>query len=162
MNFDVCIDRVLAHEGGYVNDSRDPGGETRFGISKRAYPSLDIKRLTREAAAEIYRRDYWRMVRGDDLPLPVAFQVFDAAVNHGNDRAIRWLQDSAGVTADGKFGPVTLAAIRSTPPAEIVLRFNARRAAFYVGLSTFDRFGAGWIRRIADNLALAATDLAAA
>ena len=77
------IERVLSHEGGYVNDPRDPGGETRWGISKRSYPHVDIKRLTRDDAIAIYERDFWRRVQGDKLPRQFAFQALDAAVNHG-------------------------------------------------------------------------------
>uniref|UniRef100_UPI0039E582BF glycosyl hydrolase 108 family protein n=1 Tax=Klebsiella pneumoniae TaxID=573 RepID=UPI0039E582BF len=62
--FDDLIGRVLGHEGGYVNDPRDPGGETQFGISKRAYPNVDIKGLTRETAISIYKRDFWDRVQG--------------------------------------------------------------------------------------------------
>ena len=82
-SFDRAINRILAHEGGYVNDRFDPGGETRYGISKRAYPSVDIKNLTRDGAKALYHRDYWQAIQGDELHPAIAFQVMDAAVNHG-------------------------------------------------------------------------------
>jgi lysozyme family protein len=157
--FDALIDRVLSHEGGYVNDPRDPGGETKFGISKRAYPQLDIKNLTRAQAIEVYRRDYWARMRGDDLPPGVAFQVFDSAVNHGIGQAIRWLQRAAGVADDGVVGPVTIAAVKRLDPADVVLAFNAERLEFYTKLSTWQAFGAGWARRVAANLRHAAGDI---
>ena len=69
-NYLACIEVVLKSEGGYVNDPHDPGGETNFGISKRAYPSVDIKHLTKEGAIAIYKKDYWDKIKGDDLPLP--------------------------------------------------------------------------------------------
>lgn len=156
--FDVLIERVLGHEGGYVNDPRDLGGETKWGISKRAYPNVNIKELTKDDAKAIYRRDYWDRVQGSSLPEAVAFQVLDAAVNHGIGNAVRWLQSAAGVAPDGLFGPVSLAAVRSSSAADLVLRFNAERLVFYTKLSTFDRFGKGWVRRVAANLKYASED----
>lgn len=159
MSFDKIIDRVLGHEGGYVNDPRDPGGETKFGISKRAYPAVDIKALTREAAVDIYRRDYWVRIRGAELPFGVAFQVLDAAINHGVGNAVRWLQRAAGVADDGLVGPLTLAAVRRADIRDLLDLFTAERLDFYTRLDGFDAFGRGWVRRSAANLRLAAGDL---
>lgn len=156
--FYQLIDRVLAHEGGYVNNPNDPGGETKFGISKRSYPRLNIKELTREDAIELYRRDFWKPVRGPELPEEFAFQALDGAVNSGISNSIRWMQRAAGVADDGVFGPVTLAAIKRTQPADLVLRYNAERIEFLTKLSTFPTFGRGWLRRIANNLRYAAED----
>ena len=100
MNFDQAFDRLLGHEGGYVNDSRDPGGETNWGISKRSYPNVDIKALTQADAKAIYRRDFWAPVRADELPDVVRFDVFDAAVNHGVSQSAKWLQRAAGAQPD--------------------------------------------------------------
>lgn len=152
------IERVLSHEGGYVNHVSDPGGETNWGISKRSYPALNIKQLTREDAIEIYRRDFWKPVKGDQLPEEFAFQALDAAVNHGVGNAIRWMQRAAGTADDGHFGPVSLAAVRVADPADLVLKFNAERLEFYTKLSTFKTFGVGWVRRVAGNLRHAAQD----
>lgn len=156
--FDYFIERVLVHEGGYVNDPRDPGQETRWGISKRAYPHLDIRNLTRAQAVDIYRRDFWQRVRGDELPREVAFQALDAAVNHGIGNAVRWIQRAAGVADDGVIGPVTLAAVQRAQAADLVLRFNAERLRFYAKLTTFSTFGRGWVNRVAGNLDHAAAD----
>ncbi len=156
--FDDFIVRVLSHEGGYTHDPQDPGGETKFGISKRAYPSVDIKALTRDQAVAIYRRDFWDRVQGDKLPRQVAFQALDAAVNHGTENAVRWMQRAAGVADDGIVGPVTLAAVGRADPADLVLRLNAQRLRFYARLSTFEAFGRGWVNRVADNLDFAADD----
>lgn len=152
------IDRVLSHEGGYVNDPRDPGGETKWGISKRSYPQLNIKGLTRDDAKAIYERDFWQRVQGDKLPRPFAFQALDAAVNHGIGNAVRWMQRAAGVADDGYIGPATLAAVARAEPADLVLNFNAERLEFYARLQTFDTFGRGWTRRVAGNLRYAAQD----
>jgi lysozyme family protein len=158
MSFDTFIERVLSHEGGYVNDLADPGGETQWGISKRSYPLVDIKRLTRVAAIEIYRRDFWQRVRGDSLPQAFAFQALDAAVNHGIETTVRWMQRAAQVADDGVIGPLTLGALGRANVADLVLLFNAERLVFYTRLSTFDRFGRGWIRRVASDLRFAAED----
>lgn len=152
------IDRVLSHEGGYVNNPRDPGGETKFGISKRSYPAVDIKALTRPQAIAIYERDFWQRVQGDKLPRPFVFQALDAAVNHGIGNAVRWMQRAAGVADDGYIGPMTLAAVGRAEPADLVLLFNAERLEFYAKLGTFDVFGRGWINRTAGNLRHAAQD----
>lgn len=156
--FDDLIGRVLGHEGGYICDPRDPGGETQFGISKRAYPNVDIKGLTRETAISIYKRDFWDRVQGDKLPRAFAFQVLDAAVNHGIGNAVRWMQRAAGVADDGIIGPLTLAAVGRADPADLVLKFNSERLKFYAKLSTFDAFGRGWVNRVAANLDYAAGD----
>lgn len=157
--FDKLIDRVLSHEGGYSNDPQDPGGETQWGISKRAHPDVNIKALTRNQAIDIYRADYWDKIKGDQLPAGIAFQVLDAAVNHGVRVASRWLQASVGVTADGIIGPATLEAVRRADAAETVLLFNATRLEFYTDVTTFARFGRGWVRRVATNLRYAVEDI---
>lgn len=156
--FDKLIDRVLSHEGGYVNLAADPGGETKFGVSKRSYPHLDIKALTREAAVEIYRRDFWDRVQGDKLHPAVAFQALDAAINHGIGNSVRWLQRAAGVADDGVIGPMTLTALGRREPSDLVLLFNAERLDFYTKLSTWESFGRGWCRRVAGNLRFGAQD----
>ncbi len=81
--FDTAVTAVLSYEGGYVNDPNDPGGETNWRISKRAYPNLDIKNLTRDQAIQIYRRDYWDSLECDRFPPLIAIALFDAAVNQG-------------------------------------------------------------------------------
>lgn len=156
--FDLFIERLLAHEGGYVNHPNDPGGETNWGIAKRSYPHVNIRKLTRPQAIAIYRRDFWDRVQGGQLPPEVAFQALDAAVNHGVGQAVRWLQRAAGVADDGVIGPVTLAALRCVPPADLLLRFNAERLDFYTRLATWPSFGKGWVRRVAANLRHGAED----
>ena len=90
--FDTAMTAVLGYEGGYVNDPNDPGGETNWGISKRAYPNLDVKNLTRDGAIQIYRRDYWDALGCDRFPSVIAIALFDAAVNQGPVAAVRILQ----------------------------------------------------------------------
>lgn len=150
--WDIAIARVLRAEGGYVNDARDAGGETRFGISHAAHPTLDIARLTIEQATAIYKRDFWDGPRIGTLPDRVAVAVFDAAVNSGVKTAIKWLQQALAVTDDGVIGEKTLSAARAVDPATVVMRFEGARLKALSSLKTWPAFGRGWARRIADNL----------
>lgn len=86
-DFDLAFDWILKAEGGYVNNSNDPGGETNYGISKRAYPKLDIANLTKEKAKEIYRTDYWKKAGCDLRTWPENICIFDTAVNQGVTKA---------------------------------------------------------------------------
>lgn len=152
--FDEAFEATIGHEGGYVNDPRDPGGETKFGISKQAYPGEDIPNMTLERAKELYRRDYWDKARCAEFPAHVALQLFDAAVNHGVTAAVKILQGAVGVARDGKIGPRTIHASRVAREEAFHALFNATRLEFYTGLRGWDAFGRGWARRIAENLRL--------
>jgi lysozyme family protein len=158
MNFDQAFDRLISNEGGYVNHPDDPGGETKFGISKRSYPRVDIKNLTRDEAKQIYRTDFWLRGQMDQYDGAVSFQVFDAAVNHGIGNAIRLLQKAAGVADDGHIGPVTIAAVKAKSVTDMLMLFIAWRIRFWTKLSTWDSFGRGWANRAADDLVYAAED----
>ena len=152
MTFDQCFTKLIGHEGGYVNDPRDKGGETKYGISKRAYPALDIADLTLDDAKAIYKRDYWDRAQCDRLHPDLAFQVFDGAVNSGIGNSIRWLQEAAGVAVDGVVGPLTVRKVGDMEPSAIIARYNGVRLKFMASLSSWDVFGRGWARRIATNL----------
>lgn len=156
-NFERCLSFVLKHEGGYVNDPQDPGGETNMGISKRSYPSENMKGMTRARAGLIYRRDYWDAVRGDELPAGLDLVAFDAAVNSGVSRGAKWLQEAVGVPADGKVGPQTLAAANAAHPEAVIDRACGLRLAFLRKLPTWGRYGKGWGRRVEDVRATAIT-----
>ena len=158
MDFDAAFDRLMGHEGGYVNDLRDPGGETNWGISKRSYPDVDIKALTRDGATVIYRRDFWDRVHGDTLPDGVAFQLFDFAVNSGIGTAVRCLQRALGVADDGNWGPVSQQAASLASETEIIMRLNAERLDFMTRLRNWPHHGKGWARRTAQNLRYGAED----
>jgi lysozyme family protein len=162
MTFDDAFDRLIGHEGGHVNNPADPGGETMFGVTARVArangytgPMKDIPRGT---AKTIAKTAYWDRVQGDVLPPAVAFQVFDAAYNHGIETAVRFLQRAVGVADDGHFGPVSLKALQAMSVTDVLARFNAERLDFYTRLSTWDTFGRGWARRIVGNLRYAAQD----
>ena len=162
MGFDEAFERVIAHEGGYVNHPDDPGGETNWGITARTARANGytgpMRELTRRQAREIYRVAYWGRARADDYDPAIGFQLFDAAVNHGIGNAIRFLQRAVGVADDGVVGPQTVAAINAMQTTDVLARFNAERLDFYTRLSTWPTFGRGWARRVAENLRYAAED----
>ncbi|APW37175.1 hypothetical protein RD110_08150 [Rhodoferax koreense] len=156
MEFEQAFDRLLGHEGGYSNDVRDPGGETNWGISKRSYPNVDIKALTRDGAKLIYLRDFWEPL-GDAHPA-VKFQVFDFAVNGGLATGLRKLQSAVGVADDGHWGPRSAAALAAMELNDVLLRFNAQRIRYYASLANWPTYGKGWAIRVAGNLDYAAED----
>lgn len=154
MNFNEAFGRLIGHEGGYVFHQADPGGETKFGISKRSYPGEDIRGMTLERAHEIYLRDYWGPAGCDGVPDGVRFDLFDMAVNSGVSRAVRTLQQAVGAVPDGVLGPRTLQAVQSMPAPRVVARFNGHRLKFIAGQPRewWDAFGRGLANRIAENL----------
>lgn len=168
--FLLYINRLLESEGGYSADRTDPGNwtggrvgvghlkGTNWGIAAASYPNLDIKALSRDDAINIYKRDFWDQCHADLLPSAVAFSALDGAVNSGCVRSIQWLQESAGVADDGKWGPFTEAAIKRADPNDLLLRYNANRLEFMTRLAAWDTQGKGWARRIAKNLLLGAED----
>ena len=161
--FILFINRVLGHEGGYSNHPADKGGETNWGITiatarANGYTG-NMRFLSREQAIEIYRKAFWERYQCDKLPSALAFQYFDACVNHGASYAAKFLQRACGVAADGMVGEQTLAAVSRQSDRDLVLKFNAERTRFYTQLPTFGTFGKGWMRRQADNLIYAAMDL---
>jgi len=159
VTFQIAFDRLIGNEGGYVNNPADPGGETNWGISKRSYPDLDIKSLTRDGAKVIYLRDFWNAGKMDQFDGVIAFQTFDIAVNSGIQTAIRMLQRAAGVADDGSVGPITLAAVQAAGGPQMVMRLIAERLDFWRKLSTWGTFGAGWAGRAAADLRYGAGDL---
>lgn len=156
MNFDTAFDRLLGNEGGYSNLASDPGGETNWGISKRSYPSVDIKALTKESAKEIYLRDFWNPI-GDADPA-IKFQVFDFAVNSGIQTAIRKLQAAIGVADDGHWGPVSASKLVAMDKNDVLMRFIGQRLRFWASLTSWSSFGKGWAIRAANDLDFAALD----
>lgn len=154
-NFEQALDLILKHEGGYVNHPEDPGGETKYGISKRAYPNEDIANLTKERAGQLYRRDYWDRIKGDDLPYPVGLFSFDTAVNLGTSLASRALQRASGAEQDGVIGPRTIEAVWEAYKASqnhFLDLLAKERLDYYTQLTTFKTFGRGWVRRVNETL----------
>ena len=153
VEFDDIIEKVLEHEGGYVNDPTDAGGETKYGISKRAYPDEDIKELTIERAKELYKRDYWDRYRTADLPDRLRHIYVDMCINMGGGRAIKILQEACNsknankIDVDGGIGPATIKAATNVEP----FRLRAYRVMFYAELVMKKpeqmKFWVGWFRR---------------
>jgi len=147
-SFDKAFNFIIKAEGGFVNDPDDPGGMTKYGISKRQYPTTDIRNLTLQQAKEIYRSDYWDACKCEDLPLPLRLAVFDSAVNQGKSAAIKLLQKVVGTIADGIIGPQTINATNRTN--SIVPRYLAERALRYSKTKNFNKYGRGWMKRLFD------------
>lgn len=158
MNFETAFDRLIGHEGGYVNNPADPGGETNWGISKRSYPGLNIKKLTREQARAIYRADFWDRVHADRMYDGVAFQVFDFAINSGIETAVRYLQRAIGVADDGHWGPRSEAAAAAISETDAIMLINAERLDYMTRLKNWPDASRGWSRRIVGNLRYGAED----
>ncbi len=156
-NFVASLARVLVHEGGWSDHPADPGGATMRGITLATFRSYyrnnrlsksDLRAITDEQIAEIYRKRYWDAVRGDDLPAGVDYAVFDFGVNSGPSRSIKALQKVVGVTQDGAIGPVTLAAVARKPAGPIISELCSGRLAWLQTLKTYPTFGRGWKRRV--------------
>ena len=156
--FQEAFDRLIGHEGGYSNNPKDPGGETKWGISKRSYPTLSIISLTREDAKGIYKRDFWDRLNANNLPPAIVFQLFDFAVNSGISTAVRYYQRTLGVADDGYWGPLSQAAAEQMDPMHQLLILNAERLEFMTKLTGWPEFSRGWARRIAKNLRYGALD----
>lgn len=156
--FRQAVEVVLKHEGGYVHNPNDPGGETKYGISKRSYPDLIISELTKEQAIEIYYRDWWLKYRYDDIvDLAVAMKVFDLSVNMGPAQAHRILQravnfvSDANLKVDGILGPKTFAATNVADAAKLLQAIRYKAAEYYYSLakgrSASRAFLFGWLNR---------------
>ena len=163
--FDAIFERLMQHEGGYVNHPNDPGGETMYGVTKRVAQAHgyygDMRKLPKAFAKKITEQSYYKAVKGDQLDRLIAWQLTDAAYNHGPKQAVKFLQRAIGFTGksvDGLIGPATLGAVAKMDKNDVVLLFNAERIEFYTGLRGWISFGKGWARRVAGNLRYAAAD----
>jgi len=153
--FEKSFQEVMLSEGGYVNDPNDPGGETKYGVSKRAYPNLDIKNLTLDQAREIYKRDYWDKCSCDNLPEGVAVMAADFAYNSGVSRAVKMLQRCCGTTETGKVNMDTMTRIQAETTETLMLNYKKTRLNFLQSLKTWSRYGRGWTKRVERNYSLA-------
>ncbi len=165
-NFAACLKIVLGHEGGYVDNPKDPGGATNRGITLRTLAEWrgispwsqlskdEVKALGLEETEAIYRARYWDAVAGDRLPKGLDLAVFDFAVNSGPMRAVKYLQAALGVAQDGIVGPVTLGAVRTVENdggiKALIRAISDRRLGFLRTLTIFSIFGTGWTRRVTD------------
>ena len=156
MDFSTAFDRLLGNEGGYSNNPSDPGGETNWGISKRSYPNVDIKNLTRDVAKEIYMRDFWKPLA--DAPFAIKYQAFDFAVNSGIQTSIRKLQAAVGVADDGHWGPLSAAALAKMDLNDVIMKYVAQRGRFWTKCAAWPTMGAGWMNRLCKQLEYGAED----
>ena len=154
-NYAQALKQVLKYEGGKVDDPRDPGGRTAYGVTQDTYnawrkkqnlPTTDVYNISQTEVAAIYRQEYWDRINGDNLPAGVDFAVFDFAVNSGVSRAAKMLQSVVGVTQDGVIGPATIQATKTY----VAMTVTNKRLAFMQSLSIWSTFGKGWSARIAD------------
>jgi lysozyme family protein len=157
-NWQKSFELMLKSEGGFSNHPSDPGGMTNLGVTKATWENwvgresdeAEMRGLTPEKVEPLYKKKYWDAVRGDELPMGLDYLMFDFAVNAGAGRAIKTLQTAVGVTPDGGFGPMTMAAVQAVDPVELIERFSQAKEDFYRSLTTFATFGKGWLNRVAD------------
>ena len=155
-----CDPFISAREGGFTDDSRDPGNwtggavgrgalkGTKYGIAASRHPDLDIRNLTPEAAEQIRNTEYWLPLDGDALPAPIALVTYDAAINSGVHRAAGWLQRVLGVFVDGRVGAITASAAHVADPLKTANAVCDTRLTFLRGLDHYSDFGDGWEARV--------------
>ena len=158
-DFDEIIEALLKHEGGYINDPADPGGETKYGISKRAYPDVAIQNLTIDSAKAIYKRDYWQGCKVRKLNLHYRYIYFDMCVNQGKSRATKILQQAcnakgANLVVDGGLGPNTFKALEQySPELERILCYRLKHYYDLVNKKpTLEKYIYGWVKRALEVL----------
>jgi lysozyme family protein len=157
-NWKLAFEQMLKSEGGYVNNPADPGGMTNLGVTKATWENwvgresdeAEMRGLTPEKVEPLYKKKFWDAVRADELPVGLDYLMFDFGVNAGPGRAIKVMQSAVGVTPDGGFGPMTLAAVQAIDPVELIEKFSQAKEDFYRSLGTFATFGKGWLNRVAD------------
>ena len=158
-NFEKALALVLQHEGGYVNHPSDPGGRTNLGVTQRVWEEYvghpvdeaEMRSLTREMVAPLYKKNYWDVVCGDVMPAGVDYLLFDFAINAGTSRAVKTAQKSIGVTPDGALGPLTTEALITANAKDFIHKFSMAKESFYRSLTTFPTFGKGWLNRVAEG-----------
>lgn len=159
-NFDKCLHMLLEHEGGYVNNVHDKGGMTNLGVTKRVYDKWidresteqEMRDLTPDDVAPIYKKNYWNRVKADQLPSGLDWACFDWAVNSGSGRPAKAVQRAVGATQDGAIGNQTLGLIAEKDPKFIIDYVYTVRQAFYESLDDYKHFGRGWSRRNTETL----------
>ena len=159
-NFNKCLEMVLEHEGGYVNNENDRGGMTNLGVTRRVYEDWvdrpvteqEMRDLTPEDVAPIYRKNYADRIHFDSLPSGLDWACLDWAINSGASRPAKAIQRAVGATADGVIGPKTLQLVAEKEPEYIIDYVYTVRQAFYESLDDYKHFGRGWSRRNKETL----------
>ncbi len=153
-DFEAAVAKTIRREGGdkLTDDPDDPGGLTRYGISKRAHPDVDPRNLSLDGAKAIYRKEYWDPLKGDSIASqPVAELLFDAGVNMGEAQAVKLAQLVLELPQDGIFGPATLAALNADSALVFIAAYSMAKVARYVALVKKDpkleKYFYGWVRR---------------
>ena len=157
-NFQSSLEKLLVHEGGFVNHPDDPGGMTNLGVTIKVWEEWvghpvaekEMRNLTPLMVGPLYKRKYWDACHADDLISGVDYCVFDVAVNSGVGRAIKLLQSCVGATPDGGYGSITAALVKKAEEnaAKLIEDYCAKRLEFLQSLRTFETFGKGWTRRV--------------
>ena len=155
-NFKECLAIVLKSEGGYINDSRDSGGMTNLGVTKRVWEEYTgheadektMRGLTPEKVAPLYEQRYWRPTYCEVLPRGLDLLVFSMGINAGTGRSVKLLQQSIGCSHDGVIGPRTMGLIKQSNIADLIGNFSEARRNYYKSLKTFPTFGKGWLARV--------------
>lgn len=155
-NFEKCLKFTLQFEGGFVNNPKDPGGPTNLGVTQATLSNFlgrpasiaEVKALTPDKVAPIYKLKYWDHVSGDDLPVGIDLAVFDFGVHSGPQRGIIGLQRALGLADDGKLGPITMKAATNAEPTATVNAICDGRQAFLEQLKVFKSFGPGLTSRV--------------
>jgi len=164
-NWQQAFEQMLASEGGFTDDERDNGnklpdgrkGSTMLGVTQFNWEQHvghqvthdDMRKLTAADVEPLYKKKYWDVVRADELPSGIDYLVFDMGVNAGPGRSIKIMQTALGVTPDGGFGPMTMAAVQAADPVELIEKFSAEKEVFYRSLDSFTVYGTGWLNRVA-------------
>lgn len=157
-NFDAALAHVLKHEGGFVDHPKDKGGATNKGITQRVYngyqrrkgrkPLQSVRFISDDEVRAIYHGQYWDAVKADELPHGIDYCTFDAAVNSGPSRGVKWLQRAVLANPDGTVGNETLGKVKTVPAYTIILRMCEDRMSFLQRLGNWSTFGKGWTRRV--------------
>ena len=155
--FEDAIEAVLKKEGGYVCDPDDAGGETCFGISKRSYPGVDIKSLTRDGAIEIYQLDFWDEDYEKILSQPVATKILELTIHCGKESGIRLVQQALRALGDqvvsvsGQFTPQTLQSVKLESPRALLAAIRVEQCRHYLAIvgakPEQKKFFMGWVKR---------------
>jgi len=152
-DFKECLDLVLKSEGGWVNNPKDPGGETNLGVTKAVWeewvghPVATMKNLTKDDVAPLYEQKYWRPCYGEVLPRGLDFLCFSFGINAGSGRSVKLLQQSLGLVSDGVIGSKVMQKLRESNIADVIKSFSESRREYYKSLKNFPIFGKGWISR---------------
>ena len=153
MNFSQAFDLLITHEGGFSNHPDDPGGATMYGVTEavaRAEGYTGAMRdLTLDFAKSVYQKRYWDACKCDQMPDPLRYPLFDAAVNSGTGQSIKWLQMAVGVKADGILGSITQQSVNVAPAQATRQKMLGARLRFMTELKNWPTFAKGWSRRIA-------------